>query len=240
VSALAHYIENRGIATAVIGLIPQHVERVAPPRALNVPFELGRPLGAPHQPELQRHVLARVLKLCESPGPPPVIEHYEADAAPTPAGDDEDAWVCPVNFAPPPDAAPATLRQAVREEVIRLKPWWGQATRERGRTAAATSGLEPEGIADFLADLLGNPETPPPVGDLALGDALKLAAEDLKAFYLEAATARPGASSRDLADWFWQQTSAGELLYALRGALAEHEDDAVSLFARFTLVPAGR
>ena len=52
-SALAHMIEARGIATVVIGLVRPHLETIRPPRALFVPFELGRPLGAPEDAAFQ-------------------------------------------------------------------------------------------------------------------------------------------------------------------------------------------
>ena len=55
-----------------------------------------------------------------------------------------------------------------------------------------------------------------PNPDLPLGDTFKLAVEDLKAFYNESAAAQPGyASSKDVADWFWGQTSAGNMLLHL-------------------------
>ena len=47
VSGLAHYFEGAGIPTVVIALIPQHAERIKPPRTLAVPFILGRPFGSP-------------------------------------------------------------------------------------------------------------------------------------------------------------------------------------------------
>ncbi|MBT5161958.1 MAG: hypothetical protein HOL89_19300, partial [Alphaproteobacteria bacterium] len=47
-SALGHFLEEEGIATTIISLIRVHSEKVRPPRSLFVPFELGRPLGAPN------------------------------------------------------------------------------------------------------------------------------------------------------------------------------------------------
>lgn len=238
--ALAHYLERRGIAAVVIGLVPQHVEHIRPPRALVVPFELGRPFGAPGAPELQRRVLDSALKLLDRSGPGPAIERFHEDAPAAPGAEEDESWSCPVSFAPPTSREPASLGEAVRDEIARLRPWWAQAARERGRTAVATSRLEPEAVADFLAELAAEGDAASPVEGLALGDALKLAAEDLKAFYLEAATARPGASTGELHDWLWEETAAGRLLRTLREVLAEHPDGAVALFARFTLVPDER
>ena len=46
VGALANFIERAGVATASISLIREQSEAVRPPRALWVPFALGRPLVA--------------------------------------------------------------------------------------------------------------------------------------------------------------------------------------------------
>ena len=46
-----------------------------PPRALAVPFELGRPFGAPNEAELQRKVLYHCLELLERDSGP-VLEDF--------------------------------------------------------------------------------------------------------------------------------------------------------------------
>ncbi len=91
----------------------------------------------------------------------------------------------------------------------------------------------------FLSD---SPPTDSSLAELSLGDAFKLAAEDLKAFYAEAATARPDSmvSAEQYGDWFWDETAAGTLLKTLREACAEHPDPLVKAFARGTLAPAAR
>jgi len=49
VCGLAHFFEDEGISTVVIALVREHAEAIRAPRALWVPFELGRPLGAPNE-----------------------------------------------------------------------------------------------------------------------------------------------------------------------------------------------
>ena len=51
-------------------LIRKHAEEIKPPRALAVPFELGRPLGAPNEPEFQRRVLRECLELLNAESGP--------------------------------------------------------------------------------------------------------------------------------------------------------------------------
>jgi hypothetical protein len=68
--------ENAGIATVSISLFRFVTERVRPPRTLCVPFPLGRPLGEPNNPDLQRTVLRAALRLLNSPDPLPVIHDF--------------------------------------------------------------------------------------------------------------------------------------------------------------------
>jgi hypothetical protein len=55
---------------------------------------------------------------------------------------------------------------------------------------------------------------------------LRFAVDDVKAYYLEAAAAGAGRpSSRQLGDWFWNVTTAGAAIHALREACLASEDD---------------
>lgn len=56
-------MERRGIVTASITMLPEVTRKVQPPRALEVPYALGFPLGAANHPELQRAVLRELLAL---------------------------------------------------------------------------------------------------------------------------------------------------------------------------------
>lgn len=60
-SALGHYLEEEGIATVVIALIRPQAENTRPPRALWVPFELGRPIGPPGDAAFQKRVILAAL-----------------------------------------------------------------------------------------------------------------------------------------------------------------------------------
>ena len=67
---LSHYLERAGFATAGISLIRLHSEKIRPPRALWVPFELGRPLGVPHDAAFQSRVLQKLIDLFDIPEGP--------------------------------------------------------------------------------------------------------------------------------------------------------------------------
>jgi D-proline reductase (dithiol) PrdB len=61
VGLLAGLLEQEGIATVCLSLLPEVTDKVQPPRVLPVDYPLGYPLGAPHQPDLQRDILRRAL-----------------------------------------------------------------------------------------------------------------------------------------------------------------------------------
>jgi len=242
VSGLAHIFEQQGLSTVMVGLIPQHVARMRPPRALVVPFELGRPFGAPNQPALQSEVLEATLDLLQQASSPPFVAEFDtAIEVPTSEEQDSEGWACPISLPAPEMALDPT--EQLLEEVRLLQPWYDRGRRDRGHSAVGASGLEIREIVRWLATLAGDvtmpSEDPGRDGNFAL--RLKLAVEDLKAFYLEAATAQPGPTSSKAAfDWFWKSTLAAELLRRLRDALSQDEDPLVRLYAGATLVPSLR
>lgn len=50
--------------TASITMLPEITARVGPPRALEVPYPLGYPLGAARDAALQTTILRRLLATC--------------------------------------------------------------------------------------------------------------------------------------------------------------------------------
>ena len=58
-------IENRGIPTASITMLPDITRKIRPPRALAVPYPLGFPLGEANKPDLQTEVLRQLLALLD-------------------------------------------------------------------------------------------------------------------------------------------------------------------------------
>lgn len=60
-------IEKSGIPTVSISLLREVTERVNPPRALVVNRPLGYPLGAPHDPGLQKRIVIAALELLAQP-----------------------------------------------------------------------------------------------------------------------------------------------------------------------------
>ena len=239
--ALGHYLEREGIPTTQISLIREHTETIRPPRALWVPFELGRPLGAPENPTFQRRVLLAALELLDAPEGPLLVDFPE-EAPEGADGHDKglDGWSCPVSFTQQisQENDLEKLRSAFRREVAELYPWYDLNLEKRDRTAVVEFAPD---VASELLSAFGTGEQPViPKADLALATALRLAAQDLKAFYFEAATARPGSdfpSSGEFNDWFWQETAAGQILKAVKERCLKEEDKSLRLIGTLLLMP---
>jgi hypothetical protein len=241
VGALWHYLEAEGVPTTQISLIREHTAAIGPPRALWVPFELGRPLGIPEAPQFQRRVLLSALELLEAPQGP-VLEDFPEEAPEASAEADRVAeeWACPVGFASGLDeqSGPDALRSAFEREVAELRPWYDLSVEKRGRTAL--SHFSPDSAREFLDAFAYGEAAQPPVEGFPLAVALRLAAQDLKAFYFEALTARPGAASPASAAferWFWKEALAGRVLRAVKERCAGQKDEALRKTGAMLLVP---
>jgi hypothetical protein len=239
VGGLAHFIEEEGVPTTQISLIRPHTEAIKPPRALWVPFDLGRPLGVPNDTEFQKRVLLFVLKLFEeSTGP--VLKDFPEDAPADKAANV--AWASPVNLALKKiDLSDAgALRAAFKKEMVELCSWYDRAVKTQQRTTVGVSGLEMDQIVNFIGAFLdGVPANPRK--DISLAFSLNFAVDDLKAFYYEAAAAQPGRASpaaAELDDWFWGETAAAKVLFAVKDRCLKNDDKMMQLLGKILLIPA--
>lgn len=212
-------IETRGIATVVIGLVRPHMEKTRPPRGLWVPFPLGRPLGEPENPSFQRRVLMAALGLLEREDGPVILEDFPDDA---PSMRDRADWA--PQLVLPPATFPSATDSAgwvrgIEAEMAKAMPHWEAARRRFGKTMVGNSRLPAEAWVKFAARFLEGALPDSPVGGLSPGLVVRYVADDLKAFYMEAAQAvGPQPSSAQVNRWFWNGTLAGEFLRALRSA----------------------
>ena len=236
-SGLAHYFEDEGIATTLISLVRLHSEIMRAPRALWVPFELGRPLGPPNDPAFQREVLSAALGLLESDRGPSVLVDFDREA---PNSLPDEGWRCPI--ATDPSAAapedPAEMGRLLKVELDNVAPWHRKAAARFGRTTTGLGGLPIEGLVARLGEALKGTVPASPIKGLHRMQALRFAVDDIKAFYLEAAAAGDGRpSSRQLTDWFWQQSLAARAIHALREVALRSEDKVTRRIADGSLIP---
>ena len=223
-SAIAYFLEDEGIATTLVALIRLHAEKARPPRALWVPFQLGRPVGAPDDPDFQRSVLRAALALLESKRGSAVLEDFPHDE---PNGLNVPDWV-----------SPSSLKaDSVTQEVKALIPWYQQSKVRTGRTTVGVSGSQIQEVVAYLSAVDTDTPIPNPHKNLAPVQMLRFSVDDLKAFYLEALTeASEAASGWQLANWFWTQTHAGALVRQLHANSFDHPDPQREM-AAWWLVP---
>ena len=237
-SAIAHWIEQHGINTVVIGLIRLHLEKILPPRSLWVPFELGRPLGAPNDSSQQHQVLLQALQMVETATPGQIVNFNEDDSR----ARLDDRW-----RAPDTDQC-----ISVSAECAQLKPCHEKFVASKGRSSVGVSGIAIDLCAEIVDHVIDKavPAKSPREGvsDLLM---LRLAIDDLKAYYLEAAlsetvsdntgqTTSQGTgypSSRQLHNWFWLDTFAGAQLRQLRENLLQSQSAKLAGLARLFFVP---
>ena len=229
-STLAYYLEEEGLATTTIALVREHAVQAGPPRALWVPFELGRPLGPPNDAAFQRRVLLAALELLGRPDGPVLLEDFP-DQAPNSAPDP--SWRCPVDlpaFGPPSGAA-------LRQEIRAVAPAYEASRQRQGRTGFALTGLDPDALADHLAKRLDGEVPESPISGYSPLLATRFAIDDLKVYYLEAAAGGGAPSSRQLSDWFWDQTVAAQVIIALRARFRDSDDRREKILGNMFLVP---
>jgi len=226
------------LSTTQISLVRNHTETIKPPRALWVPFELGRPLGIPNDADFQNRVILAALKLLEAKEGP-VLEDFPEDAPLRAA--DQGPVACPVDFSTPKEALTdmERLLSTFNEEASQMKTWYDLAKEKRGRTTAGSSGLSQEQVMDFIADLIKGEAVDNPLPNILLGSALKMAVEDLKAYYFEAVTNQPGqpTDSQTLSDWFWGQTTAAQVINKVREVCMASDDEKLALAGKMLLIP---
>lgn len=235
-SALGHYLEDAGIATVAIALIRPQAENTRPPRALWVPFELGRPVGPPGDAAFQRRVILAALGLFEAERHGSLIVDFPDDD-PREAADP--GWRPPVPPAAIPED-PAMLAEALEAELRWLAPAYAQSCVARERSTVGLSTLAPSACGDYLATWLRGERPTSPVADMSPALVLRFVVDDLKAYALEAALAGGGApSSKQLGDWLWSETTLGAALQVLRRAGLASDDERLKTVAAF-FVPALR
>ena len=235
---LSHYIEDEGIATTHISLIREHTETINPPRALWVPFELGRPLGVPNDPAFQTKVLLSALKLLET-DTGPVLSDYMEEAPEIEAG--SQPMACPVNFQQPTAALSSTeqLLSAFQLEAAQLQTWHDLALEKTGRTTTGLTGWTPAETVRFIAAFVRGERPEHDLPGNKLSTALRMAVEDLKAYYLESISSQPAqpTDSATLGNWFWGETHAARVINRIRLTCLESEEKEMNILGSLLLIP---
>jgi hypothetical protein len=219
------------VATTQVSLIREHTAAIKPPRALWVPFMLGRPFGVPNNAAFQQRVLLAVLALIDAPSGPVLVDYPEDAPA---AADDFPGIACPVSFA---QAAGEDIVAALVREVEELRPWHERAQARRGRTMVGLTMLAVDDAAKLIGQFLGDNAIAGLEG-LDMAETVRLACEDVRTYYCEAASARPGTpDAAALQQWFWHETAGGRAIFAVHKQCLASADSALQKLCNFALVP---
>lgn len=224
-SGLAHYLEDEGLSTVVVALVREHVVKISPPRALWVPFEMGRPFATPNNIGLQQRVLKAALSLLDAPGTEPVLQDFTEEA-----GNLHDSnWIFPALLS----------NESVIAEAKSILPSWHKAQTRIGKTTVGVSGLPPETVVEFIDRYFSSYPMPNPKG-MALVSRARFAIDDIKLIYFESAFANGGQpSSHQLNEWFWKQTLAGKMILDFQEAARIGDNENLRLISG-SLVPPER
>ena len=93
------------------------------------------------------------------------------------------------------------------------------------------AGIGPAAAGSVVSEALS--------GKLPEAQRLKEAIDDLRAYYLEAASALPDpGTARTRKAWFWDETILAKGLLALQPMLAASDDPQHKILATLTMIPA--
>lgn len=222
-SVIAHWIEQQGISTVVIGLVRLHLEKIQPPRALWVPFELGRPLGAPNNKDFQIDVLSSALQLVETLNESAIADFSHDD----PTAKNDTDWVVP-------DTNSATT---ITDEIKLLKPLYQRQCVNISRTSVGVAKIPVAESAALLDDIISGASMSSSREDISLNLMMRLAIDDLKAYYIEAAIADGQPSSEQVYHWLWQDTMLGRKVRELRKQFMQSDDIKLAAMGEKFFVP---
>jgi len=242
VGALANYIERSGVATTSISLVREQSEAVNPPRALWVPYALGRPLGSASDPEFQTNVMRAAFDLLDLASEP-TIANYPVEA-PDEAGPEQ--WACPLNL---PVTQDDSFHGRLQAEIDRLAPWAAQTRAERGRTFFGVTGARADQVDEVaralasVADSGNLIDAPDSEVEWAFEMPLLIRhlADDLRTFYHEAIAAQPGPAAPNhdaLNHWIFGGTALGETFTTIADHLSVG-DNGFHKLVRGLLIPEG-
>ena len=102
------------------------------------------------------------------------------------------------------------------------------------------SPLDIDENARYIMAFLGDDWPEPAVQDMSRGVLLKHACEDLRTWYFESVATQPGrtaATSTQIVDWFWHETTAGAVLQKLDRVCAASDEEVMQHLGSYLLLP---
>ena len=159
--------------------------------------------------------------------------------APETAGEVE-VLSCPVSFGDENVYDPDPVKTRFIREIQAMHPWYEMGLKKRGRTTVGGSNINLSSLGEFLYSFVVGHIPDNPRDDVDISVTLKLAAEDLKAYYVEGVTSQPGQdhlTSKALKEWFWNNTIAGTILLELIKSCSKSEDEKIRMTGTYFIAP---
>ena len=192
----------------------------------------------PNDADFQKRVLLTLLRLLERSDGPVLLDDYPIDAPET--QEESPILFCPVRFDHPTQDNADPLKSAFLREIQAMRPWYDIAKKKRDRTTLGGSGVDIDRLGEFIYSFIEGKEPENPLQDVDLSVTLKIAVEDLKAYYAEGVTAQPGQenlSSKALKDWLWNETNAGKVLLKLVETCSASENEKLKMTGSYLIAP---
>ena len=201
-----------------------HLEKIKPPRALWVPFELGRPCGPPSDTKFQRDVLLQALQMVATAEEPTLTEFSTDDPRSHPNP----------NWQPPELDNPNNIS----EESTALKSHYQRYCVRQSRTSVGVAKTPVADLAELFDSVFDKKEFSVLREDVSPRLMYRLALDDLKSYYVEAALASEFLPcSNQVHDWLWQETLLGKRMKEMRKTLMDSEDPKHSDLGTKFIVP---
>lgn len=135
------------------------------------------------------------------------------------------------------------LRDELLREFMGMRSWYDLSFQKKGRTTVGVSRMSLDQLCKFLATFITGDLPENPRKDIDLHFTLNLAIDDLKAFYGEAMTARPGQewlSGKKINDWFWNETVASKAIFAIQDVCVKSDNQMLKFIGQEMIVPVDR
>ena len=188
-----------------------------------MPFELGRPLGAPGNTEFQTDVLTTALSMIEADTKTPTIMDYPSD---DPRASTDETW-----------NAPQVKADSVEAEVKQLHTSYQQHCVKRSRTSVGVAKIPVGESATLIDGLTKDAPQRSARDDISPLLMSRFAMDDLKAYYIESALAQGSPSSRQVQDWLWHETVLGKKIRQLRIDWMKSDNHKLANLGEKSLVP---
>jgi D-proline reductase (dithiol) PrdB len=215
ICTIARVLEEHGFPTVAITSVREHTVKLAPPRALWVPFPFGVPLGQPDQPAEQQNVIDAAFALLDA-NEGPVLQDFVTSR--------------PEEYGIPLQASDVVVSEAVSKidlatEVTLMRRYWEQRYAASGRTNVGISKISParfRGIVRFLEGYAAGTidDFAERSVDVNLPSFIVQCVTDLRAMYFEARMqTHPKEDSRSRERWLLTETALGQFLNALNARM---------------------